>query len=57
MTQVAEDLGVRYVLEGSIQTEGNQARVTVQLIDALSGHHIWAERYELPLDDIFALQD
>lgn len=57
VTQVAEDLGVRYVLEGSIQTDGNQARVTVQLIDALDGHQFWAERYELPLDDIFALQD
>lgn len=57
VTQVAEDLGVRYVLEGSIQTAGNQARVTVQLVDALDGHHLWAERYELSLDDIFALQD
>ncbi len=57
VSQVAEDLGVRYVLEGSIQTDGNQARVTVQLVDALDGHHLWAERYELPLDDIFALQD
>jgi TolB-like protein/class 3 adenylate cyclase/Flp pilus assembly protein TadD len=55
--EVAEDLGVRYVLEGSIQTDGNQARVTVQLIDALDGHHLWVERHELPLDDIFALQD
>jgi adenylate cyclase len=55
--QVAEDLGVHYVLEGSIQTDDGRARVTAQLIDALTGHHVWAERYERPLDDIFKLQD
>ncbi len=55
--QVAEDLGVRYVLEGSMQIDGGRARVTAQLIDALTGHHVWAERYERPLDDVFALQD
>jgi TolB-like protein/class 3 adenylate cyclase len=49
--EVAEDLGVRYVLEGSIQTDGNQARVTVQLIDALDGHHLWVERHgDRPVD-------
>ncbi len=55
--KVAEDLGVRYVLEGSIQRSGNKVRVTVQLIDALSGRHIWGERYDREVKDIFALQD
>ncbi len=55
--QVSEDLGVQYVLEGSIQKSGDQIRVTAQLIDATTGHHIWAERYDRKLNDIFALQD
>ena len=55
--QVAEDLGVRYVLEGSVRKSGDRIRVTAQLIDALSGHHLWAERYDRQLKDIFALQD
>jgi adenylate cyclase len=55
--QVSEELGVRYVLEGSVQREGNRVRITAQLIDALSGHHLWAERYDRELRDIFALQD
>ncbi len=55
--QVAEDLGVRYVLEGSVQYAGDQVRITVQLIDALSGNHLWAERYDRKLEDLFALQD
>jgi adenylate cyclase len=55
--QVAEDLGVRYVLEGSVQREGNRVRVTAQLIDAVKGHHLWAERYDRELKDTFALQD
>jgi adenylate cyclase len=55
--QVSEDLGVRYVLEGSIQKSENQVRITVQLIDALSGHHLWSERYTHDLKDLFALQD
>jgi adenylate cyclase len=55
--QVSEDLGVRYVLEGSLQRSGDRVRVTAQLIDALSGHHLWAERYDRDLKDIFALQD
>ncbi len=55
--QVAEDLGVRYVLEGSVQRSGDKVRVTAQLIDALEGHHIWAERYEREFKDAFALQD
>ena len=55
--QVAEELGVRYVLEGSIQRSGDRIRINAQLIDALEGHHIWAERYDREFDDIFALQD
>jgi adenylate cyclase len=55
--QVAEELGVRYVLEGSIQISGNKVRVTAQLIDALKGHHLWAERYDRDVKDTFALQD
>jgi adenylate cyclase len=55
--QVAEELGVRYVLEGSVQRAGERVRVTAQLIDALTGHHLWAERYDREIEDIFALQD
>jgi len=55
--QVAEELGVRYVLEGSIQQSGNKIRITAQLIDALTGRHLWAQRYERDYKDIFALQD
>jgi adenylate cyclase len=55
--QVAEALGVRYVLEGSVLKSGDRVRVTAQLIDALKGHHLWAERYDRELKDIFALQD
>ncbi|MDH3688343.1 MAG: tetratricopeptide repeat protein [Gammaproteobacteria bacterium] len=55
--EVAEELGVRYVLEGSVQRSGDKLRVTVQLIDALSGRHIWAERYDRTFDDLFAMQD
>jgi adenylate cyclase len=55
--QVSEELGVRYVLEGSVQRSGDRIRVTAQLIDALTGDHLWAERYERDLKDIFALQD
>ena len=54
---VAEELGVRYVLEGSIQKSGDRVRITAQLIDALSGNHLWAERYDRDLKDIFAMQD
>jgi adenylate cyclase len=57
VTQVAMELGVRYVLEGSVRKAGNRVRVTAQLIDATTGNHIWAERYDRELDDIFALQD
>jgi len=55
--QVSEELGVRYVLEGGFQRSGDRVRITVQLIDALTGHHLWAERYERDLKDLFALQD
>jgi adenylate cyclase len=55
--QVAEELSVRYVLEGSIQKAGTKIRITAQLIDAVKGHHLWAERYDRELKDIFALQD
>ena len=55
--QVATELGVRYVLEGSVQRAGDRIRVNAQLIDAETGTHIWAERYDRDLADIFALQD
>ena len=55
--QIAEELGVRYVLEGSIRKTGDQLRITVQLIDALNGHHMWAERYDRPFKDLLAMQD
>jgi TolB-like protein len=55
--QVSEELGVRYVLEGSVQRSGDRIRINAQLIDALTGRHIWAERYNRDLKDIFALQD
>jgi adenylate cyclase len=55
--QVSEELGVRYVLEGSVRKDGNNIRITAQLIDALTGNHLWAERYDRNLKDIFAVQD
>ncbi|MFI4932276.1 MAG: adenylate/guanylate cyclase domain-containing protein [Burkholderiales bacterium] len=55
--KVARDLGVRYVVEGSVRKAGNRVRITVQLIDAESDHHVWAERYDRDLEDIFAIQD
>ena len=54
---VARELGVRYVLEGSIRKAANRIRVTGQLVDALSGKHIWAEKYDRVLEDIFAVQE
>ena len=57
VNQVAEELGVQYVLEGSVRKEGDRVRITAQLIDALAGHHLWAERYDRDFKDIFALQD
>src|SRR5581483_8588005 len=55
--QVGRELGVRYVLEGSVRKAANRVRVTGQLIEAESGTHLWAERYDRTLDDIFAIQD
>ena len=55
--QVGEDLGVRYVLEGSVRKAGARLRITGQLVDATTGNHIWAERYEGALEDVFDLQD
>jgi len=54
--QVAEELGVRYVLEGSVRRSEDKIRITAQLVDALKGNHIWAERYDRELKDIFAVQ-
>ncbi len=55
--QVSREQGVRYVLEGSVRKEGNRVRVTAQLIDATTGLHLWAERYDRELADVFAVQD
>jgi TolB-like protein/Flp pilus assembly protein TadD len=55
--QIAKELGVRYLLEGSVRKEGEQVRINAQLIDATTGHHLWADRYDGKMDDIFALQD
>ena len=55
--QVGREQGVRYVLEGSVRKAGNRMRITAQLIDAATGHHLWAEHYDRDLEDIFALQD
>ncbi|WP_340119181.1 adenylate/guanylate cyclase domain-containing protein [Pelagibius sp. 7325] len=55
--EVAEDLGVRYVLEGSVRRAGDQVRINTQLIDATTSGHIWAERYDRKLENIFAVQD
>jgi TolB-like protein len=55
--QVSEELGVQYVLEGSVRKDGNNIRIAAQLIDALTGNHVWAERYDRNLKDIFAVQD
>ena len=57
IADVGRELGVRYVVEGSVRKIGNRVRVTVQLIDSTSAAHIWAERYDRSLDDIFAIQD
>ena len=57
IAEVGRRLGVQYVLEGSIRRAGNRVRITVQLIDAQNGAHLWAERYDRELEDIFAVQD
>ena len=55
--QVAEALGVRYVLEGSVLESGNKIRITVQLIDAITGYHLWSEKYDRKIEDFFQLLD
>jgi len=55
--EAAKQLGVRYVLEGSVRKSGNRIRITTQLIDAKDGTHVWAERYDRSIEDIFAIQD
>jgi adenylate cyclase len=55
--QVSKELGVRYLLEGSVRKAGNRVRITAQLIDATTSYHVWAERYDRELQDIFAVQD
>ena len=55
--KMATELGVRYVVEGSIRRAGNRVRITAQLIDAETGHHLWADRYDRELADVFAVQD
>jgi TolB-like protein len=57
ITQIGRELNVRYVLEGSVQRGGNRMRVNAQLIDAESGNHLWAERFEKPVADLFEMQD
>ena len=57
VTQVARDLGVRYVLEGSVRKSGHRVRISAQLVDATSGHHVWVEKFDRELIDIFDLQD
>ena len=54
--QIAEDLGVRYVLKGSVRREGKKLRITAQLIDAIKGNHLWSDRYDREVKDVFALQ-
>ena len=55
--QVGNELGVRYVLEGSVRKAGNRVRITGQLIDSVDGTHIWADRFEGQIEDVFDLQD
>ena len=55
--QVGRELGVRYVLEGGIRRTGDRIRISAQLVDAVTGAHRWAERYDRKLDDVFAVQD
>ena len=57
MKQVGRELGVRYVLEGSVRKAAGRVRITAQLIDALSGAHLWADRFDGSLEDVFDLQD
>jgi TolB-like protein/tetratricopeptide (TPR) repeat protein len=55
--QIARELGVQYILEGSLQADGERVRITAQLVDGTTGSHLWAQRYDRPLHDVFAVQD
>ena len=57
LKRIGRELGVRYVLEGSVQRSGNRMRINVQLIDTESGKHLWAERFDKPVADLFDMQD
>ena len=57
LRQVGREIGVRHVLEGSVRRGGNRVRITAQLVDAANGAHLWAERFDRDLADIFAVQD
>jgi len=57
MQEVGRELGVQYVVEGSVRKAGNRVRITAQLVEAEAGHHVWAERYDREIEDIFAVQD
>lgn len=57
LSAIGRELGVQYVLEGSVRRSGNRLRITAQLTDAANGHHIWAERYDRRVEDVFAVQD
>src|SRR5215467_117590 len=57
LKQIGHELGVHYVLEGSVQRGGNRMRVKVQLVDSSTGSHLWAERFDKPLADLFDMQD
>jgi TolB-like protein/Flp pilus assembly protein TadD len=57
VSKVGRELGVRYILEGSVRRAGNRVRITAQLIEATTGHHLWADRYDRELADVFAVQD
>ena len=57
VNKVGRELGVRYVLEGSVRMTGNKARINAQLIDTTTGGHLWAERYEEQMENIFSLQE
>ena len=57
LKQIGEELGVGYVVEGSVRKDGDQVRITAQLNDVATGSHLWAERYDRDLADVFAVQD
>ena len=57
LKRIGRELGVRYVLEGSVQRSGNRMRINVQLIDTETGNHLWAERFDKPVADLFDMQD